>query len=86
MDENFNSLRKDLTENDIENIAILVSKRCRVKTFRKILANLTYNVSQIPFYGILNRLYKQNNEWHYCAGQSYTDEIRTVRNIIINLK
>ncbi len=82
----FNNLKSELTENDIDQLVALLGSRCRENTLRKLRINLELCASQIPIYGILDRLMKENDEWSYCAGQSYPDEIRTVRKIILELK
>lgn len=83
MQQSFNDLKTNLTENDIDQLVNLLGHRCRVRTCQRIRSVLTYSPSMIPVYGILNRLIKEGDTWHYCAGQSYPDEIRTVREIII---
>jgi len=76
----------ELTEADIEQILAIICKRCQAYTWSRCRTNLTYSLSHVPIFGILSRLTKENGEWSYCAGQSYLDEIRTVRNIIKDLK
>lgn len=83
---NFNNHRDKLTESDKQEIFELLGKRLREKNARRLKSMLNYGLQCIPHYGILNRLYKDQYGWQYCAGQSYPDEIRTVRNIIINGK
>jgi hypothetical protein len=78
---NFNDLKNKLTENDIEQLLDLVGYRCQAKTINRMRSVLTYSASSISYYGILNRLYKSKTQWEYCAGQSYPDEIRTIRAI-----
>lgn len=78
----FNELKTDLSENDIEEIVSIVTKYCRANTIRRVRSILTYHPSLIPNYGIFNRLTKDKNGWSYCAGQSYPDEIRTLRECI----
>lgn len=80
---NFNNQRESLTEDDISQLVALLGKRCRVKTIRHLESSLKYGLSRVPHYGILDRLIKEQGQWSYCAGQSYPDEIRTVRNIIL---
>lgn len=79
----FNDLKSNLTENDIDQIIELIGSRCRVKTLNRLRSILTYGPSTVGSYGILNRLMKEDSGWSYCAGQSYTDEIRIVRNLIL---
>lgn len=84
MNNNFNTLKDTLTDSDIDSILSVIGHRCRIKTWNRLRSILTYGKHIIKPYGILNRLYKNDKgEWHYCAGQSYTDEIRTVREIIL---
>ena len=83
---NFNNQRGNLSENDIDAIIELIGHRCRVPTIRRLRSMLTYGRDAIPHYGILERLMKDDNGWSYCAGQSYPDEIKTIRNIILEGK
>jgi len=75
----------ELTENDINQIVAIVTHRCRIKTINRVRSILTYSPSLIPNYGIFERLTKDDKgNWSYCAGQSYPDEIRTLRDCILN--
>lgn len=80
----FNDLKGKLSDSDIDQIVALLGSRCRSKTLTRLRSMLTYGTSRIPVYGILERLIKEDGEWRYFAGQSYPDEIRTIREIIIN--
>ncbi len=86
MQINFNNYRDKLTKQDKEEIFGIVSARCRQKTKELLALRLEKHLNLIPEYGILNRLIKENYGWIYVAGQSYPDEIRTVRKIILELK
>ena len=86
MQLNFNNQKSKLNEKDIEEIVSIIGARCQHKTLRRLRINLECSTSYIPQYGILERLIKEENGWSYCAGQSYPDEIRTVRKIILELK
>jgi len=83
MKNSFNDLKTQLSEQDVDQIIEIVGHRCRVKTCNRLRSILTYSPSLVPTYGILERLTKENGKWSYCAGQSYTDEIRTLREIIL---
>lgn len=84
MKNSFNDLKTELTEQDIDSIVELLGYRCRVQTYNRLRARLKYSPSSVPVYGILERLTREESgRWEYCAGQSYPDEIRTVRNIIL---
>lgn len=80
----FNDLKNELTESDISAILSIVGYRCREKTLRRLRSILTYGPRSIHPYGIFSRLTKlPDGSWDYCAGQSYPDEIRTLRECII---
>jgi hypothetical protein len=79
----FNDLKTQLSDNDIDQILAILGYRCRVGTIRRMRSVLTYAPSAIPTYGILSRLMKDGDTWSYCAGQSYPDEIRTIKEIIL---
>lgn len=72
-----------LTEDDIDQIVKIVCNRCRIKTYTRVRSILTYNLSSIGNFGIYRRLIKEGGKWSYCAGQSYPDEIRTLRECIL---
>lgn len=83
MKNSFNDLKNQLSEQDIDQIIEIIGHRCRVKTCNRLRSILTYSPSLIQTYGILERLTKENGKWSYCAGQSYPDEIKTLREIIL---
>lgn len=84
---NFNTCKASFTQDDINQILCLITYKCRIKTLNRLRSILTYSPSLIPQYGILERLMKEDDgKWHYVAGQSYTDEIRTIRQLILNGK
>jgi hypothetical protein len=84
MKNSFNDLKTKLTNQDIDSILKLIAYRCRTYTYTKLCARLKYSPSTVPVYGILERLTKtESGAWEYTAGQSYPDEIRTIRNIIL---
>jgi hypothetical protein len=78
--------KSDLTTQDIDQLVELLGYRCRAETCNKIRRRLESTPSLVPNYGIMSRLMLESTGWTYCAGQSYPDEIRTVRNIIINAR
>jgi S-adenosylhomocysteine hydrolase len=83
---NFNNQKEILTDEDIQGIMLILGKGLRMKNFQRLKSMLKYGRNTIPNCGILDRLIKENDGWSYCAGQSYPDEIRTVRNIILTGK
>ena len=83
MQLNFNNQKNSLSDKDIEQIVAIVGHKCSQKTKTRIQSILKYGPSLIPTYGIFSRLIKENDQWEYIAGQSYPDEIRTLRNCIL---
>ena len=83
---NFNNYKEKMTEKDKEEIFEILAEGTRQKTRELLAKRLDKHLDLIPEFGILNRLIKENHGWNYCAGQSYPDEIRTVRKIILELK
>ena len=73
----------ELTEQDISQIIAVIGYRCRHNTLVRLRSILTYGKGTIKQYGIFNRLIKENGHWCYVAGQSYTDELKTVRDCIL---
>ena len=79
----FNELKTTLSDEDIGQILMIITYKCRIKTYQRIKSILTYSASLIPYYGILDRLIKEDGKWEYITGQSHTDEMRIVRNCIL---
>ena len=80
--------RYELTENDIDQLVDLLTHRCRHNTKSRVRSVLTYDSKTLPHYGIFERVYAERKGegefvWHYCAGQDYVAEIRTVRELIV---
>lgn len=84
--KNFNNCKGNFELTDVYALASIIGHGCRKKTKDKLISTLIYETAKIPCYGILERLMFENFEWSYCAGQSYRDEIRTIRNIILRGK
>ena len=74
--------RKELTESEIESGVRLLGSHCQQRSKDRLRRTLGY-VPDIQSYGIFGRVMLQNGEMTYCAGQSYPDEIRTVRECLI---
>jgi hypothetical protein len=83
---NFNNLKSNLSDQDIDELVAIIGHRCHPKTKTRIRSILKYDSSRIPMAGILDRLSKESHGWQYFAGQSYPDEIRVVRQLILNKK
>lgn len=74
--------RHTLTDNDIDQIIAIIGYRCRIKTINKLRFSLNWFPHR-PNYGIYSRLIKENGKWAYICGQSWNDEMRTLRQCII---
>lgn len=74
---------KGLDDNEKQQLYDLVSKRCSARTKDRL-----YNkIFKVPLscwetFGIFSRVEFSKHGVSYCAGQSYPDEIRTVRQCI----
>ena len=80
---NLNTEKAKLTESDIDQILSIITKHSRLKTYNRLRSILTYSASKLDNYGIYNLLIKEACVWSYCSGQSYTDDIRTLRECIL---
>lgn len=81
----FNAVKTDLTDFDIDQIVKIVGTKCRIKTKNRLRSILTYSSSSLPNFGIFDRLIvdEDSKQWTYIAGQSYPDEIKTLRDCIL---
>jgi hypothetical protein len=73
---------KDLTEKEIQALLKIIGAYCQERTKGRIERALRY-VPDIPNYGIYGRVHLEDGGADYCAGQSYPDEIRTLRKCLI---
>ncbi len=71
-----------LSDADVEEITELLTKRCKMRTVNAVRWALMGLPSGYNF-GIFGRVVRESHGWSYCAGQSYTDEIRTVRELLV---
>lgn len=74
--------KESLTDAEAENFVAVFGARCSDKTKRRLKSVVRYSVSGLPGLGIFERV-RIRPEVAYVAGQSYPDEIRTVRELII---
>ena len=76
--------QEPLTETEKQGLYDLVSKGTRAKT-RDLLRSLIWwkPITCWPNPGRFTRVHLENGEVSYCAGQSYPDEIRDLRNLIL---
>ena len=75
------SERQPLTDKERVTLLELLGNRCRAETKRRLAIALTY-VPDITNHGIHDRVILSPRV-NYCAGQSYPDEIRTVRECLL---
>lgn len=72
-----------LTDPQIDAFVSLFGARCRQRT-KDALRRMIRYPSTLANYGIYSRVSFTESGCHYCAGQSYPDEIRAVRELILN--
>lgn len=88
MKKNYTTLRdlidakESLTDEEADAFVVLFGSRCSAKTKNRLRGMVRYSVSQLPGLGIFERI-RIRPTVEYVAGQSYQDEIRTVRELII---
>lgn len=77
------SANVDLTEDDVNDLVVLLTKGCQRRNTNLVRHALTYMGNSYN-YGIFSRLVKHPEYgWSYSAGQSYPDEIRHLREIFL---
>ncbi len=64
----------------------MVSKGCREKTKDRLKSICWYGLTNLKPKGIYDRIRFDHNGTRYNAGQSYTDEIRTIRELFLEGK
>lgn len=74
-----------LSDDDIFEITQLLTVRCSLQTMRCIKSILTYGLGSLKPCGLFSRIHfdETAKRWSYCAGQSYREEIRTLRKLIL---
>jgi hypothetical protein len=61
----------------------MVAKGCRVKTQDALASRLALPLSLWPGHARFERVHLEADGASYCAGQSYPDEIRELRELIL---
>ena len=63
----------------------LIGSGCRAQTKDRLARRLALPLSLWTNYGIFSRVYLRyrSEGVHYCAGQDYTGEVRTVRQCVL---
>lgn len=77
-----------LTDGEMESLVAMIGKGCRQKTKDRLLSRVNLPLSLWPLWGIYSRVsfgeYK-DGEATYCCGQSWSDEMRTLRECILGI-
>jgi len=73
-----------LTDEQVAGILDLVGKGCRSNTKEKLARRLKIPLCLWHRFGIYSRMVIEGNEVNYICGQSWTDEMRTLRECILN--
>lgn len=74
-----------LTEQEQASLAALLGKGCRAKTKQRLAYKLALPLYIYQDYGIYRRVSFDNGRAEYCAGQSYANEVRVVRDLILGV-
>lgn len=74
-----------LTETEQSALFCLISKRCRVNTKDKLSRRLELPLSLWKDYGIYRRVTFDNQGIDYICGQSWSDEMRTLRECVLSI-
>lgn len=75
-----------LTEQQQTAILGIIGKGCRAETKERLARRLALPLSLFPRYGIFSRLIlwdERDNRPYYICGQSWTDEMQTLRKLIL---
>lgn len=75
-----------LTEQQQTAILNLIGKGCRADTKTRLARRLALPLSLFPTYGIFSRLIlwdERDNRPYYICGQSWADEMKTLRDCIL---
>jgi hypothetical protein len=73
-----------LTEEQAAAIFSMVAKGCREKTKKRLASRLAIPLSLWTRYGIYSRIVLTETGADYICGQSWNDEMRTLRECILN--
>jgi len=80
--DHYVSKKIDLSSEQIYWLIDLLGKGCRQDTKDRLERRLSLT-SLMPNYGIYQRVFINKQTVEYCAGQSYPDEIRFIRQLIL---
>ena len=73
-----------LTEQEKEDLVSMVGSRCRIETKLRLRRKMSTPLSLWDSFGIYDRVTFKGGRADYICGQSWTDEMRTLRECILN--
>lgn len=78
----------DLTEDEREGLVQMLCKGCRFNKWNRIRSIINYDLFSLPGKSILERVMFNpiTGKWNYTAAQSYSEEIRYIRDEIVYSK
>lgn len=84
-DAKFNGGATHLTESEQSSLFRLIGARCRANTKAKLARRVELPLSLWADYGIYSRVTFINGEVDYICGQSWNDEMRTLRECVLDI-
>jgi len=84
-DAKFNNGATHLSESEQTILLTIIGKGCRANTKDKLTRRIALPLSLWTDYGIFRRVTFENGEVDYICGQSWTDEMRTLRECILDI-
>jgi len=86
--ETFLNDKITLTNDQIDQLVDLLTKRCGQNAKTRIRSMVTYDLSTLlgKHWGLSRfYIYNKDNSIHYCAGQDHSGELRTIRNDLMRM-
>ena len=84
-DAKFESGALYLSESEQTSLLTIIGKGCRANTKDKLTRRIALPLSLWTDYGIFRRVTFVNGEVDYICGQSWNDEMRTLRECILDI-
>ena len=84
-DAKFNDGASHLTESEQASLLKIIGARCRANTKNKIARRVELPLSLWTDYGIYRRVTFTNGRVDYICGQSWNDEMRTLRECVLDI-